>query len=116
MSENAKSNTKKLLIGLVLALLGAGGADAAGLQFDPALVRDLGLGGGLALIVYLHLQVRPLLVAGTADLAAIRQALAPAAQVEHAEATDVGPDPIVAADIAPKPVVALVRRPRNGEV
>lgn len=54
-----KSNYVKLVVGLVLALAGYGGADAAGFQFDPEMLSQF---GGFALIAYLELRIRPLLV------------------------------------------------------
>lgn len=54
-----KSNLVKLMIGLALAMAGYGGADAAGFQFDPEMLSQF---GGFALIVYLELRIRPLLV------------------------------------------------------
>ena len=93
-----KSNVVKLILGVVLALAGYGGADAAGLQFDPQMLSQF---GGFALIVYLELRIRPLLVV-------IAKREAPAAEVIESSAA-----PLVST--APEPVtgrtprVALVR-------
>jgi len=59
---NSKQNYIKVAIGVLVALAGAEGADAAGYTIDPALVaqlKDLGLLGSLTLIAYLHFVVMP---------------------------------------------------------
>lgn len=60
--NNSKQNYIKVAIGVLLALVGAEGVDAAGYTLDPALmgtVKDFGVGGSLMLIAYLHVIAMP---------------------------------------------------------
>lgn len=55
-ASSKKSNLVKLVIGIVLAAAGYGGADAAGFELDPAALK-FGLGGTLLLIAYIELRL-----------------------------------------------------------
>lgn len=96
-----KSRLAKISLALLALLAGAGGADAAGYTPDLESVKQLGLGGSIALIVYLELRVMPLfmrIAARDQREAAQGQAAQPAAE----------PEP----EIALAPVPALVRPAR----
>lgn len=97
-----KSRLAKICLALLALLAGAGGADAAGYTPDLESVKQLGLGGSIALIVYLELRVMPLfmrIAARDQREAAVEQTAAqPAAEHEP--------------ELALAPVPALVRPAR----
>lgn len=102
-SPSKKSNLVKLAIGVLMAVAGAGGADAAGFQFDPQMLKEV---GGYALIVYLELRIRPLLV-----VIAKREAIS-GELLDTTAASLIAPAPIPEPLPVPAPITAPIARPR----
>jgi hypothetical protein len=91
MSDPQKKSLITIAIGVVIAALGGASADAAGLTPDPALIRDLGIGGAVLLIVYLEYRIRPLGVAIVQKLGVDAATVKPDAAVEEVVEIVTGP-------------------------
>lgn len=102
----AKKSPFAKIIAIAIGILAAGtGADAAGVQLDPGVIKTWGVGSSVLLIAYLELRFMPTFVP-------LLKRLIARDSVEVNAANDAAPVP--APDIPTLPIVrapVLVRRP-----